>query len=137
MTLASWTWAHWFVLVAWLTLAGYGLWLALSKRSAGAPVAMSADGHQEALLLVRDSHTSVDIVVRAGRPVRLKFRRDESAFRSERVVISGFNKIVDVPSHGTATVILHPRQPGTFPFECTRGAFKGRLIVESNEDERR
>ena len=121
---------HWTVLAAWLALIGYGVRLLLSTRAAGVAATMTADGYQEALVLVRDGEMSSDIVVRNGLPVRLRFARDESAFRSERIVLPAFDKVIDVPSNGTVTVVLHPKDPGNYPFECTRQVFRGRLIVE-------
>ena len=130
MTLASWTWAHWTVSIAWLTLVGYGIRVVLSRRTSGVRAKVPVHGCQEATVFVRDGHTSEDIIVRSGRPVRLVFARDESAFRSERIVLSGFDKTVDVSNSGSAAVVVHPRQPGEYPFECDKGLFRGRLVVE-------
>lgn len=115
---------------AWLALIGYGVRLLLSKRAAGVAATVTAEGYQEAMVLVRDGEMSSDIVVRNGLPVHLRFTRDESAFRSERIVLPAFDKVIDVPNNGTVTVVLHPKKPGTYPFECTRQVFRGRLIVE-------
>ena len=49
------------------------------------------------------------IVVRAGKPVRLKFRREETASCSDKVIFADFNKSADLPTGETVAVELLPK----------------------------
>ncbi len=70
---------RWFVLVAGLALIADIVWFFWLKRSTGARAAQVSGGYQEALILVKGGYTPDNIVVRAGKPVRLSFRREDTA----------------------------------------------------------
>ncbi|HXH12167.1 MAG TPA: cupredoxin domain-containing protein [Alphaproteobacteria bacterium] len=91
---------------------------------------MASSGYQEALVLVKGGYTPDVIVVERGRPVRLHFRREETAACSEIVVFSDFNKSARLPTGETVAIELLPDKPGEYEFTCQMGMFRGRLIVE-------
>lgn len=68
--------------------------------------------------------------MRAGKPVRLNFRREETASCSDRVVFADFDKSAELPTGETVAVELLPKAPGEYGFSCPMGMFRGRLIVE-------
>jgi plastocyanin domain-containing protein len=121
---------RWFVLVAGLGLIALIVWFFWLKRSAGVRAAEVSGGYQEAMILVKGGYTPDTIVVRQGRPVRLNFRREETASCSDKVIFADFGKSADLPTGETVAVELLPREAGEFAFACPMGMFRGRLIVE-------
>jgi plastocyanin domain-containing protein len=121
---------RWFVLVAGLGLIAFIAWFFWIKRSAGVRAAELSVGYQEAMILIKGGYTPDTIVVQHGRPVRLNFRREETASCSDKVIFAAFNKSADLPTGETVAVELLPKEPGEFAFACPMGMFRGRLIVE-------
>jgi plastocyanin domain-containing protein len=82
------------------------------------------------MVLVKGGYTPDVIIVQHGKPVRLNFRREETASCSDKVIFADFNKSADLPAGETVAVELLPKEPGEFPFACPMGMFRGRLVVE-------
>jgi plastocyanin domain-containing protein len=82
------------------------------------------------MILVKGGYTPDTIIVSSGRPVRLNFRREETASCSDKVVFADFHKSAELPTGQTVAVELLPKEPGEFAFACPMGMFRGRLIVE-------
>jgi plastocyanin domain-containing protein len=82
------------------------------------------------MILVKGGYTPDTIVVRHGKPVRLNFRREETASCSDKVIFADFNKSAELPTGETVSVELLPKEPGEFAFACPMGMFRGRLVVE-------
>lgn len=61
-------------------------------------------------------YTPDAIVVRAGKPVRLNFRREETASCSDKVVFADFEKSAELPTGETVAIELLPKEPGEYPF---------------------
>jgi plastocyanin domain-containing protein len=106
------------------------IWFFWLKRSTGLRAAETTGGYQEAMILVKGGYTPDTIIVRHGRPVRLNFRREETASCSDKVIFADFQKSADLPTGQTVPVELLPKEPGEFAFGCPMGMFRGRLIVE-------
>lgn len=121
---------RWIVTVTCLALVAFIVWFFWLKRSAGVRATESSGGYQEVMILVKGGYTPDTIIVRSGRPVRLNFRREETASCSDKVIFSDFQKNVDLPTGQTVAVELLPKEPGEFAFACPMGMFRGRLIVE-------
>lgn len=121
---------RWFVLAAGLAVIAFIVWFFWMKRSTGTRASEASSGYQEAMIVVKGGYTPDTIVVRAGRPVRLSFRRDETASCSDKVIFADFNKSADLPTGQTVAVELLPKTPGEYGFACPMGMFRGRLIVE-------
>lgn len=124
---------RWFVLTAGIGLILFIIWFFWLKRAAGFRAAEATGGYQEAMILVKGGYTPDAIVVRAGKPVRLNFRREETASCSDRVIFSDFGKSVELPTGQDVVVELLPREPGEYAFSCPMGMFRGRLIVERGD----
>ena len=121
---------RWIVTLVALALVAFVVWFFWLKRSKGVRAAETGGGYQEAMILVKGGYTPDTIVVRAGRPVRLHFRREETAACSEKVIFADFGKSADLPTGETVPVEFLPKEPGEYAFACAMGMFRGRLIVE-------
>jgi len=108
-------------LVAWY------FWFSKKKI---ARAALTGSGAQEAFIVVKGGYTPDLLVVQAGKPVRLKFNRQESASCSEMVLFPDFDKNAKLPEGETVTIEFTPQNPGEYEFTCQMGMIRGKLIVE-------
>jgi P-type Cu+ transporter len=87
-------------------------------------------GVQVRRIRVNEGYEPCEIHVKAGVPIRLVFRREESAPCSERVVFPDLGVSAGLPSFQDAIVELPASAPGTHRFCCEMNMIHGRLIVE-------
>ena len=106
-------------------------WFFWFKRAEGVAAATMSDGYQEIMVLVKGGYTPDTIRVAAGRPVRLLFRREETAACSEQVVLADFGKSAVLPEGQVVPVEFLPAEPGEHEFTCQMGMLRGRLLVEA------
>lgn len=118
------------VTVLGFTLILFIVWFFWLKKSKGTRASLTSSGHQEAMILVKGGYTPDVIVVKHGKPVRLNFRREETASCSEMVLLPDFDKSAQLPTGETVAVEFLPDTPGEYEFACQMGMFRGRLIVE-------
>ena len=121
---------RWAVLAVGLLLVAFIVWFFWLKRAKGVRAAETSGGYQEAMILVKGGYTPDTIVVQHGKPVRLNFRREETAGCSDKVVFADFQKTADLPTGQMVLVEFLPKDPGEYVFSCPMGMFRGRLIVE-------
>jgi plastocyanin domain-containing protein len=121
---------RWIVTVTGLALIGFIVWFFWLKRSTGFRASTISGGYQEAMILVKGGYTPDTIIVQSGRPVRLNFRREETASCSDKVIFADFQKSAELPTGQTVSVELLPKSPGEFVFGCPMGMFRGKLVVE-------
>ncbi len=119
-----------------VTAAGFGLvavvaWFFWLKPSKSVLAATVSDGYQEQMVLVKGGYTPDTIRVAAGHPVRLLFRREETAACSERVVIPDFGQSADLPTGKLVPLEFMPAEPGEHEFTCQMGMLRGRIVVEA------
>jgi len=112
------------------------LWYFLYSRGKAVAAAAGPSGVQEVRVIVKGGYTPDTIVVQAGKPVRLRFYRDETADCSERVVFETFGINQQLPAFETTTVEFTPTDPGEYPFRCGMNMLKGLLVVEPAGDRR-
>jgi plastocyanin domain-containing protein len=112
------------VLIAAIALFFWG------PRKRGYRIPVTSSGYQEAMVLVKGGYTPDVIVVEHGRPVRLNFRREESAACSEMVLFGDFGKSAHLPEGETVPVEFLPEKPGEYEFACQMGMLRGKLVVE-------
>ena len=124
------TLSHIFALLIGLALIGGIVWYFWGPRKGGTRAATTSTGYQEAMVLVKGGYTPDVIVVRHGKPVRLNFRREETAACSEMVIFNDFGKSAHLPTGETVPVEFLPEKPGEYEFSCQMGMFRGKLIVE-------
>lgn len=118
------------VTIAGVLLVSFIVWFFWLKRSRGVRATETSGGYQEAMILVKGGYTPDTIIVHAGRPVRLNFRREETATCSDKVIFADFDKSAELPTGKNVPVELLPKDPGEFTFACPMGMFRGKLIVE-------
>lgn len=106
------------------------VWFFWLKKAAGTRAALTSSGYQEAMVLVKGGYAPDVIVVERGKPVRLTFRREESAACSEMVLFDHFGKSANLPEGQPVAVELMPDQPGEYEFACQMGMLRGTLVVE-------
>jgi plastocyanin domain-containing protein len=119
------------VTVVGLAAAAGVAWFFWFKRSEGVKAPTVSDGYQEVMVLVKGGYTPDTIRVAAGRPVRLLFRREETAACSEQVVLPDFGKSAALPTGEVVPVEFMPGEPGEHEFTCQMGMLRGRIIVEA------
>ncbi|MFZ5852106.1 MAG: cupredoxin domain-containing protein [Actinomycetota bacterium] len=100
------------------------------KKETGVRARLTPEGRQEATVLVNGGYRPDTLVVKAGLPVRLDFRREESSGCSERLVFAEYGVDTALPQGQTVSVDLRPDRPGVYPFTCGMGMLRGRLVVE-------
>lgn len=120
------------VIVTVLGLAAIGgiVWFFWGPRGKGYRAPLTSSGYQEAMVLVKGGYTPDTIIVRAGKPVRLRFLREEASPCSEMVVFGDFGKSAKLPEGEEVQLVLLPKDPGTHEFTCQMGMLRGRLVVE-------
>jgi plastocyanin domain-containing protein len=121
---------RWIVTLLGLALVAFIVWFFWLKRAKGVRAGETSGGYQEAMILVKGGYTPDTVIVRRGRPVRLNFRREETATCSDKVIFADFQKSADLPTGQTVPIEFLPKEPGEFAFACPMGMFRGRLIVE-------
>lgn len=119
-----------------VTIGGIGaivliVWFFWLQRSVGVAASVVSDGYQEVMVLVKGGYTPDTIRVTAGRPVRLLFRREETAACSEQVVLADFGRSVALPTGAVVPVEFLPAEPGEHAFTCQMGMLRGRILVEA------
>ncbi|MFQ5795335.1 MAG: cupredoxin domain-containing protein [Candidatus Bipolaricaulia bacterium] len=93
-------------------------------------LAAEAGEAQEVRIRVKGGYDPDVIVVKAGKPMRLHFFREEEASCSEMVVFPDFDRSEKLPPFETVTVELLPEKPGEYDFHCQMNMLRGKLIVE-------
>ena len=112
-----------------IVIAGIA-WFFWGPRRGGYRAALATSGYQEAMVLVKGGYTPDVIVVEHGKPVRLNFRREESAACSEMVILGDFGKSAKLPEGEVVPLEFLPERPGEYEFTCQMGMLRGRLVVE-------
>ena len=107
------------------TLADKGCALVFGTRRPG-----RSPGAQLRRIRVRGSYQPAEVHVGSGRPVRLIFRREESAPCSERVVFPDYGISVTLPPFEDVPVDLPASEPGEHEFTCEMQMLHGTLVVD-------
>ena len=118
--------AEWIVAAAGVTVTAV-VWalFAARRRRAAAP----APGQTRRIRINGDYQPS-EVHVRAGKPTRLIFRREETAPCSERVVFPDYGISVMLPPFEDVAVDLPASEPGEHEFTCQMQMLHGKLIVD-------
>jgi plastocyanin domain-containing protein len=105
-------------------------WFFWGPRGEGVKAAMTSSGYQEAMILVKGGYTPDTILVQRGKPVRLNFRREETAACSEMVVFSDFGKSAELPEGEVIPVEFVADETGEYEFTCQMGMLRGKVVVQ-------
>jgi plastocyanin domain-containing protein len=117
------------VTVAGLAAIGGVAWFFWGPRGQGAVAGVTSSGFQEAMILVKGAYTPDVIVVEHGKPVRLTFRREETAACSEKVIFPDFDRTAELPEGEQVPIEFTPEHPGEYEFTCGMGMLRGKLVV--------
>ena len=118
------------VVVGGATVVAFVVWYFFGERERVAAREREG-GVQEIDIKVGGGGYAPDtVVVRAGRPVRLNFYRDETDSCSEQVVFGDFHVSRRLPAFQTTAVEFTPERAGEFTWTCGMSMMRGRLIVE-------
>lgn len=104
-------------------------WFFWGPRGGGFAARVTSSGYQEAMILVKGAYNPDVIVVEHGKPVRLTFRREETAACSEKVLFPDFNRAAELPEGELVPVEFVPEQPGEYEFTCGMGMLRGKVVV--------
>jgi plastocyanin domain-containing protein len=118
------------VTVGGVAVVAFIAWFFWFNPTVGVKASLVSDGYQEQMILVKGGYTPDTIRVAAGRPVRLLFRREETAACSERVVLPDFGKSAPLPTGAVVPIEFMPGGPGEHEFTCQMGMLRGRIVVE-------
>ena len=110
--------------IAWIN------WYFFLARPPAVSAVAGGSGPQRARIEVRGGYSPAVVRVRAGRPVRLEFHRDETSGCTEEVVLPDFGIRTFLPPHRTTPVEFTPERAGSFEFTCGMGMVRGRVIAE-------
>ena len=111
-----------------LLIAGIA-WFFWGPRGEGVNAAVTSSGYQETLVLVKGGYTPDIITVEHDRPVRLTFRREETAACSEMVQFPDFERSAMLPEGELVPIEFVPHEPGEYEFTCGMGMLRGKLVV--------
>lgn len=118
------------VTIAGLAFIALVCWFFWMKRDVGTRATKTTRGQQEAMILVKGGYTPDVIIVEKDRPVRLLFRREETAACSEMVVFPEWKRSAKLPAGETVAVEFLPTKEGEYEFACQMGMLRGKVIVE-------
>ena len=133
------TTADWIVIAVGLAVLAWVNWyFFLAERAIGAAVAITGTGsattdsaaEQSATIVVHGGYSPASIRVKAGRPVRLTFDRQETSSCSEEIVFPDFGVKRFLPAYKKTVIEVTPPAAGTYEFMCGMGMLHGRLIAE-------
>lgn len=112
-----------------ISLIGGIAWFHWGPRKATRATHM--DGSQEAAITVKGGYSPDVIVVEAGRPIRLRFTRQETGSCTEMVVFDGLDLSRMLPTGEEVVVDLPALEAGEYPFACQMGMIRGKLLVRA------
>ena len=118
----------------WVTAGGVALAIAVNVYffSPAKPVVAAAPadaGPQVVRIAVRGGYDPARIEVRAGRPVRLLFRREEVEGCSDTVLIPEWGIAQRLPAYEDTVVEFTPTTPGEYEFTCGMHMLRGSIVV--------
>ena len=125
------TWDRMVVDLVGLGLIGFIVWFFWLVKTKGVKAALTSGGYQEQMILVKGGYTPDTIRVATGRPVRLLFRREETAACSEQVVLADYGKSAPLSTGAVVPIEFMPGDPGEHEFTCKMGMLRSRIIVEA------
>lgn len=118
----------------WVTALGVALAVGVnlyffSPRRATVVAPASVEGPQEARITVRGGYEPAVVEVRAGRRVRLVFRREEVEGCSDTVLMPEWGIVQRLPANQDTAVEFTPATPGEYEFTCGMHMLRGKIVV--------
>jgi sulfite exporter TauE/SafE len=98
--------------------------------------ATGADGVVEVPLVIRDTeYVPHDVVIPAGRAVRLVVDRQEDVRCSDQLQIPAIGLLVDLAPNGVTRVDVPAMRPGTYNLTCGMAMMSGSLVVVTEDEQ--
>ena len=95
------------------------------------PQALRATGPQPIEIIVADGvYTPARIEVPAGKPVTLRFLRQDANPCAEKALFDGLGISADLPIGKPRDVVVTPPQPGEYEFTCQMRMYRGVLVAK-------
>jgi plastocyanin domain-containing protein len=120
----------WLVIAAGVTAILWVNWYFFFAERSAATASSDATGRQDVTVTVRGGYEPATIRVKAGRPVRLTFDRQETSGCSEEIVFPDFGLRKFLPANQRTVIELTPPKAGTYEFMCGMSMLHGRLVAE-------
>ena len=114
-------------------IALLGWYFFAPRRAAHAQV---EGGRQVVDITVKGGYSPSLVRVEAGKPVRLRFDRQENSDCTARVVFPDFRKSASLAAFGTTTLDLDVTEPGEYSWACGMNMLHGTLIAEAPDGSR-
>ena len=118
------------VVIGGLGLSAWVAWYFWFSEKKGIKIQAAASGIQEAFITVKGGYTPDVLIFEAGKPIKLNFRREETAACSEQVIFPDFQKQITLTTNKTIPIELQIDKAGEYEFRCGMGMIKGKLIVK-------
>ena len=109
------------------TIAALAWYFFAPRKAVGAQL---EGGRQVIDITVRGGYSPNLVTVEAGKPVRLRFDRQENSDCSARVVFPDLRKSATLAAFGTTTLDLDIPSPGEYSWACGMNMLHGTLIAE-------
>ena len=117
-----------------VVVGGIALIAALAWYFFGPRTAVGAQlegGRQVVDITVRGGYSPNLVRIEAGKPVRLRFDRQENSDCSARVVFPDLRKSASLAAFGTTVLDLDITEPGEYSWACGMNMLHGTLIAEA------
>ncbi len=101
----------------------YWFWLSQGKSSA------KVDTDSIEIKVANGVYTPATIEAPAGRPLKLKFLREDPSPCAQKVVFADFELSEDLPIGKSKTVEIPPQPPGRYKFSCQMQMYQGTLNI--------
>lgn len=88
--------------------------------------------HRRVDVRVRGGYRPQVVHARVGEPLRIVFRREETATCSEHVVFPSLGKSAMLPPYQDVTIDIVPERTGVHEFTCQLGMLRGRLVIHGD-----
>lgn len=117
----------WLINLAGLIVVGlivWWFWLSRpqARRAAGAgPIEIS---------VANGVYTPTRIEVPAGKPVTLRFLRQDPSPCAEKVLFDGLGVAAELPLGKPVDVVVTPARPGEYEFTCEMRMYRGTLVAK-------
>ena len=112
------------VAIAWV------IWYFFYSSGTSARASVSESGPQEIRVAVHGGYEPSLIHVKAGRPVRFRFDRQETNSCSEEIVFPDFGVRKFLPAFKETTVDIAAPAPGRYEFTCGMSMLRGTMVAE-------
>lgn len=111
-----------------LVIGLYIAWIIYTKNQSGT-IAKEEGDMQVFDILVKGVYSPSVLRAKVSRPVRINFKREESAECSRYVNFPDFKIRKELPEGEIVAVEFTPDRKGEFIFTCDMSMYQGRLIV--------